>query len=73
MRIDLLDGKKWSPKETMARWYFGENYVQVNISNGSAYYKLVGFEGELENADEVLSQLSYFTGVSCRRIYLSKF
>ena len=73
MRIDLLDGKKWSPKETIARWYFGEKFVQVNISSGSAYYKLIGFEGELENTDEVVSQLSYFTNVNCKRIYLSKF
>ncbi len=73
MKLDLLKSKMWSPKSEMARFYFEEKFVQVNISRGCAYYKLVGFTEELENEDEVRSQLSYYTNVPVSRIYLSKF
>lgn len=73
MKIDLLNGKAWSPKPEMGRWYFDNAFVQVNISRGCAYYKFVGFEEEIENEDEVRSQLSYFTRVNFKNIYQSKF
>ncbi len=73
MKLDLLEAKRWAPKAEMGRFYFGENYVQVNISGNNAYYKIVGFEEEIENEDEIRSQLSYFTRVEVRRIYKSKF
>ena len=70
-----MKGKMWTPNRKIARWYFGEKYVQVNVNieRETAYYKLVGFEGELENEDELICQLSYFTNVNHKRIYPSKF
>jgi len=73
MKLDLLNGKIWSPRRDMMRVYFDKKYIQVNISRGNSYYKLVGFEEELENEDEVISQISYYTNVECNRIYPSKF
>ena len=73
MKLDLLNGKNWSPKPEMIRFYFDKKFLQVTISKGCAYYKLEGFEDDIENEDEIRSQLSYFTNVPCKRIFPSKF
>lgn len=73
MKLDLLNGKKWSPSQNMMRVYFDKKFIQINISRGCAYYKLEGFDSDLENEDEVVSQISYFTNIECNRIYPSKF
>lgn len=73
MKIDLNKGKRWSPKAELGRFYFENAYVQINISNDRVYYKFVGFEQEIENVDEIVSQLSYFTNAEARNIHPSKF
>lgn len=72
MKIDLLNGKMWRPSNgDMVRWYFGKDFIQVNIYNSVAYYKTSGFD--IENESEVRSQLSYYTNVECSNIYASKY
>jgi hypothetical protein len=70
-KVDLLKAKEWSPSSNMARYYFGKDYIQVNISKDKAYYKAYGME--INNIDEVKSQLSYFTGIEMSNILASRF
>ena len=72
-KIDLLNGKKWQPSENMIRFYFDEKYIQINISKGNAYYKLIGFDFEPENEGEIRSQISYFANTETNKVYISKF
>lgn len=72
-KIDLLNAKMWAPKPELARFYFGEKYLQCSVAkNGKVYYKVVGIE-KIENIDEVVSQISYFMNVETNEIFASKF
>lgn len=71
--VDLLKGKQWSPSSNMMRFYFGKDYIQVNISKGRGYYKTVGIEMNEITESAVVSQLAYFTNLECEAIFKSKF